>query len=585
MSILTKQWQLAPALTAELRSGYQKQHLHAVIAQVLFNRGIRAEQAAAFLMAQDFRQVNPYRLSGMEEAVHRLRQAIKAGERIAVYGDFDADGVTATALLVSFLRALKADVKPYIPHRVDEGYGLNTPALLKLADEGVKLVVTVDCGIRSVQEVAAAADYGLDVIVTDHHSVSSDGLIPQRALAVVNPQKDDDALLKGLSGVGVAFMLARALLMDALLRNGQTPQAQKRYAELIEGLLDLVAIGTVADIMPLNNSLNRALVKRGLARMNSAPRLGLAILMEEAGLKPGTINAGSIGFVIGPRINAAGRLESAMLACELLLETDEARARSLAQELNKLNEKRQRLTREAQTRISQRIQEQGLADSPLIFVQDDEVQAGIVGLVAGRLVEEHYRPTVVLEHGEHESRASCRSITQFHITRALDANADLLVRHGGHAMAAGFTVLNDHVPRLREALLSYAARDLADMALQPILTIDAELSMRQLTMDLAEELAILEPTGHANPPPTFLTRRLSVYEARTVGQDQAHLRLKVAALGEPPIDAIGFGLGHWLNHLPALVDLAYQLEINVYQERRNLQLRILDIAPSAGGGH
>ena len=581
MTILTKQWQLAPALTAELRAAYQKQHLHPIIAQVLFNRGISAEQVREFLMAQDFRHINPYRLSGMQEAVYRLRQAIKGNELIAVYGDFDADGVTATALMVSFLRVLKANVVPYIPHRVDEGYGLNTPALLRLADEGVKLVVTVDCGIRSLQEVAAAADYGLDVIVTDHHSVSADGLIPDRAVAVVNPQKDDDPLLKSLSGVGVAFMLARALLVDALLRNGQLPQAQKRYADLLESLLDLVAIGTVADIMPLNNALNRALVKRGLARMNHAPRLGLAALLEEAGLKPGTINATSIGFVIGPRINAAGRLESAMLACDLLLETDEARARSLAQELNKLNEKRQRLTREAQARISQRIQEQGLAENALIFVQDDEVQPGIVGLVAGRLVEEHYRPTVVLEHGEHESRASCRSIAQFHITRALDANADLLVRHGGHAMAAGFTVLNDNLPHLRQALLDYAQGQLADAALQPILNIDAELSMRQLTMELVEELAILEPTGHANPPPTFVTRRLRVCDARTVGQDNAHLRLKVATQGEPPIDAIGFGLGYWLPQLPPLIDLAYQLEINVYQDRRNLQLRILDLVPSA----
>ncbi|MCS6835145.1 MAG: single-stranded-DNA-specific exonuclease RecJ [Anaerolineae bacterium] len=581
MTILTKQWQLAPALTAELQAGYQKQHLHPVIAQVLFNRGVSADQAAAFLVAQDFRHVNPYRLSGMSEAVYRLRRAIKRAEPIAVYGDFDADGVTATALMVSFLRVLKADVIPYIPHRVDEGYGLNTPALLKLADEGVKLVVTVDCGIRSVQEVAAAADYGLDVIITDHHSVSADGLIPDRAVAVVNPQKDDDPLLKGLSGVGVAFMLARALLVDALLRNGQSPQAQKRYTDLLESLLDLVAIGTVADIMPLNNVLNRALVKRGLARMNRAPRLGLAVLMDEAGLKPGTVNAGSISFVIGPRINAAGRLDSAMLACELLLETDATRARVLAQELSKLNDKRQRLTREAQARISQRIQEQGLAENTLIFVQDDEVQPGIVGLVAGRLVEEHYRPTVVVEHGEHESRASCRSIAQFHITRALDANADLLVRHGGHAMAAGFTVLNDNLPHLRQALLDYAQRELADVALQPILNIDAELSMRQLTMDLADELTILEPTGHANPPPTFVTRRLGIREARTVGQDSAHLRLKVSAQGEPPIDAIGFGLGHWLPQLPPLIDLAYQLEVNVYQDRRNLQLRILDLMPSS----
>lgn len=577
--MLSKHWDIAAPLSADLRKQYQRQHIHETLAQILYNRGILPQEAGHFLLCPE-QKPNPFELTGMRSAVDRITSAIKQGESIAIYGDFDADGVTSTALMVSFLRALGANVRPYIPHRVDEGYGLNTPALKSLAQKGVKLVVTVDCGVRSINEVREGVEAGLDIIVTDHHSIGADGIVPDAALAVVNPQQDSLLLYRGLAGVGVAFMLARALLMDAFERNGKSADIRQKYENLLDSLLDLVAIGTVADIMPLNNLLNRSLVKRGLERMNSNPRLGLQALIEVSGLKQGQLNAGSIGFALGPRINAAGRLDSAEVACKLMLETDKSQALELAKKLNDLNERRQKLTRDSQSRVRDTIEVQALDQAPLIFVQDDEILAGIVGLVAGRLTEEYYRPTVVLEHGEHESRASCRSIPEFHITQALDSIGNLLVRHGGHAMAAGFTVLNDNLDAIRQHLLQTAQAQLGGMELKPTLKIDRVLDMSQMTMDLASELDALEPTGHHNSPPIFVTYGMEIVEKRTVGNDKNHLRLKVKTKGEPPIDAIGFGMGDWLDQLPTYVDLAYHLEVNVYQDRKNLQLRILDIQAS-----
>jgi single-stranded-DNA-specific exonuclease len=577
--MLAKHWSIAPALAPDLVKEYRRQAISEAVAQILYNRAILPYDAGKYLLIPE-QKPNPFELTGMRAAVDRIRDAIKQSKSIAIYGDFDADGVTSTALMVSFLRALGANVRPYIPHRIDEGYGLNTPALQALARQGVRLVVTVDCGVRSIDEVRAGVEAGLDIIITDHHSIGADGIVPDKALAVVNPQQDESSLFKGLAGVGVAFMLARALLMDAFDRNGKTDVVRQKYESLLDSLLDLVAVGTVADIMPLNNLLNRSLVKRGLERMNSNPRLGLQALIQVSALKQGQLNAGNIGFALAPRINAAGRLDSAEVACDLMLETDKRRALELATKLNDLNERRQKLTRDSQIRVRDNIEREGLDQASLIFVQDDQILAGIVGLVAGRLTEEYYRPTVVLEHGEHESRASCRSIPEFHITQALDSIGDLLLRHGGHSMAAGFTVLNDNLDAIRQHLLACAQEQLAGLDLKPTLHIDKVLEMYQMTMDLANELEALEPTGHRNAPAIFVTYGMEIVEARTVGNDKSHLRLKLKTKGEPPIDAIGFGMGERVDQLPPYVDIAYHLEVNVYQERRNLQLRILDIQTS-----
>ncbi|MEP6988185.1 MAG: single-stranded-DNA-specific exonuclease RecJ, partial [Chloroflexota bacterium] len=502
MSTLSKRWVTASPAPPEFLSRYPD--MGSVLAQVLYNRGFTDSTEAQQFLNADMELYNPFQMKGINQAVARIRQAIKLHEPIIIYGDFDADGVTSTTLMVQTLTALGAVVKPYIPHRVDEGYGLNSEALLKLAREGVKLIITVDCGIRSVDEVEDGKAAHVDIIVTDHHTIGPE--IP-KALAVINPKQEDCKYPEDmLAGVGVAFKLADALLRVAK-QNKQTPQLEA------EDLLDLVAIGTVADLAPMNRAENRALVRRGLAVINKAKRPGIQALLEVSGVKPGTVTAMNIGFSLGPRINAAGRLESAMMAYHLLSAQDYPTALRLAQQLQTLNVQRQELTRDAQDVVRERVEAER-STAPLIFASG-EFRAGIVGLVAGRLTEEYSRPTVIMEAGETESRASCRSIPQFDITHALDQCADLLVRHGGHAQAAGFTVLNNNIPALKAKLMQLADDSLAGQDLRPILEIDVEVDAKSLTDWLVYDLVRLEPTGYHSSAPVLMTPNLRVLEART----------------------------------------------------------------------
>jgi len=570
--MLPKHWVVATPASPDVLRRYRG--IGPVLAQTLFNRGFTdPELARQFLDARPGNEKSFCR-ADMDKAIARIRTAIKKNELIIIYGDFDADGVTSTALLMQTLTALGANVKPYIPHRVDEGYGLNGAALLKLARDGAKLIITVDCGIRSVEDVEEGKAVGLDIIITDHHSIGPE--IPQ-AYAVINPKLEEDESHPEymLAGVGVAYRLAEKLLRVANANDRVKPRLKP------EDLLDLVAIGTVADLAPLNRTANRTLVRGGLDIINTANRCGLRALMEVAGLKPGGISATNIGYTLGPRINAAGRLESAMIAYHLMSSQDQAEATSLADQLQTLNIQRQDLTRAAQELIRDRIEAQQ-SDVPLIFASDRNFRPGIVGLVAGRLTEEYFRPTVVMEEGDTESRASCRSIPQFDITRALDQCADLLVRHGGHAQAAGFTVLNQNIPALRQRLTELAHDRLAGQELRPTLEIDADADIHHLSEALVAELALLEPTGHLNAVPILMSRTARVLECRTVGKEGGHLKLKLARAGQPPLDAIGFGLGEWAGHMPDRIDVAYQLEINEWNGYRNLQLNLQDIRPANG---
>ena len=547
-----------------------------ILAQLLYNRGMTdPNDAYNFLFADDLNVGSLLAIRGkrhsIDRALARVRQAIRAGELIVVYGDFDADGVTSTTLLVETLKALGAKVAPYIPHRVDEGYGVNVPALLELSRRGAKLVITVDCGIRSVEEVEEGKAFGLDIIVTDHHSLGPE--LP-KAYSVINPKCDDCQYNEDmLAGVGIAYRFAEALLTISGAANGKNGNGQAHFSP--DNLLDLVAIGTVADLAPLNRLENRVLVKRGLAVINQTKRMGLRALAEVAQIKFGAIDAGTIGFGIGPRINAAGRLDTAMTAYELLSTGDANRAGQLAVRLQTLNLQRQELTRAAQDLIRDRIED--VEGTPLIFASDRNFQPGIVGLVAGRLTEEFFRPTVVMEEGDTESRASCRSIPQFDITRALDECASLLVRHGGHAQAAGFTILNENIPEFKEKLMGIARSALRGQDLLPTLEIDMEVDAAEISIDLALELQKLEPTGHMNPAPILLTRNLRVMEARTVGQKDQHLKLRLGRQGLPPLDAIGFNLAaEWGSRLGDYVDVVYQLEINEWNGNKSAQLRLMD---------
>ncbi len=571
---LEKRWIVAPKTPPDHLAKYRE--MSPIVAQVLYNRGLTdPADAYRFLHADDLSSGSLLTLKGkrpsIDRALARIRQAIRANEQIIVYGDFDADGVTSTALLVEALKALGARVAPYIPHRVDEGYGVNNEALLKLARSGVKLVITVDCGIRSVDEVEEGKALGLDIIVTDHHSLGPE--LP-KAYAVINPKCDDAQYTEDmLAGVGVAYRLAEALFTIA---GAGQPKTSNGRPLTPDDFLDLVAIGTVADLAPLNRLENRILVKRGLKVMNETKRAGLRALAEVAQLKLGSIDAGSIGFGIGPRINAAGRLDNAMLAYELLATTDPNKAGQLAVRLQTLNLQRQELTRAAQDMIREKIEDpEGM---PLIFAGDRGFQPGIVGLVAGRLTEEFYRPAVVMEEGDTESRASCRSIPQFDITHALDQCAALLVRHGGHAQAAGFTILNENIPEFRDKLMALARNALRGQDLLPTLEIDMEVEAADISLDLALELRQLEPTGHMNPTPTLVTRNLRVQDWRTVGQKDQHLKLRLGRPGLGQLDAIGFNLAdNWNAKNGDYVDVAYQLEINEWNGNTTAQLRLLDV--------
>jgi single-stranded-DNA-specific exonuclease len=555
---------------------------HPLLAQVLYNRGLdRAEDAIAFLRSDDAVVENPYRLMDMVPAVTRILQAIETGETICIYGDFDADGVTSTALLVTALQVCGARVGPYIPDRVDEGYGLNVGAIERIALKA-GLLVTVDCGIRSVLEVQKAVELGLDVIVTDHHSVGPK--LPS-ALAVINPQRKDCASGFGhLAGVGVAYRLAQAVLR-ATSRQGWSPISQDQAAAAEQQLLDLVAIGTVADMMPLHGQ-NRSLVRRGLAQLNETQRPGLQSLFGVADLRPGTIDATSIAFGLGPRINAAGRLGESMLAYEMLRTTDPAEAYDYAARLETLNKDRRRLTDAALIEADQQLA--GLSDDApaLVAIASEHFQPGIVGLVAGKLSERLYRPAVVVERGDEYSRGSARSIPELDISAALDEVSDLLVRHGGHSRAAGFTVETARLPELTEALQAVAARDLSSYDdLRPALSVDTQVNFDQLDWALAEQFSRLEPMGQGNPTPLLLGHNLRVREARTVGKGK-HLKLTIDDHeGSRVLDGIAFNQGERARHLNQddRIDAVFSLEVNIWQERRRLQLNIQDLRSAETG--
>ena len=568
---LPRRWVLAPPPPPEVEA--RLSHYHRILRSILAQRGVATAAEADIFLNGAALAVDPFRMKGVSEAVSRLRFALRRGERIAVYGDFDADGITATALLTAVLRALGADVHYYIPHRVDEGYGLNRQALDGLRARGCHVVVTVDCGIRSLDEVVYGQRRGLDLIITDHHSVGPE-LPPARA--VINPKQPGCRYpYKSLAGVGVAYRLAQGLLRAAqkVDRNGSIGLAE-------EDLLDLVAIGTVADIVPLRDE-NRHLVRQGLSRLNQPVRLGVRALIDQAEIPLGQITAWSIGFQIGPRINAAGRLASGELAYELLTTDDEPRACELAARLGELNQQRQSLTRHhAEQALT------ALADKPDAYfhlIASPNYEHGIVGLIASQITEATYRPTAVVRVGDQESRGSARSIPEFDITAALDQCRDLLVRHGGHAMAAGFTVRTNNLPALTERLRDLARAQLADKELAPTLAIDAEASLEELDWALYEQLQRIEPCGHANERPVLLARDLKVVSHRAVGANGHHLKLSVTD-GRTFFDAIAFRQGRLAEQMPARVDLAFTLDVNKWNDERRLQLNVIDLRPAGGEG-
>ena len=564
MEILEKHWQIEAKLTPEADSnlaGYPP-----LLRQVLFNRGLgTADESQRYLAALPPLIIDPLKMKDMEAAIDRLASAIQNGERIIVYGDYDADGVTATALLLLCIQALGGNAEAYIPDRFEEGYGLNVGALQALKEGGAKVVVTVDCGIRSLKEAEEAKRLGLDLIISDHHSPGSE--LPD-AFAVINTkQPGDEYPEKQLAGVGTAFKIACAL--EAKLQSSTEISNP--------GLLDLVALGTVADMVPLTGE-NRWMVRAGLEQIRHPKRQGILSLVGASGLKPAKVSSGDIGFLLGPRLNAAGRLETAKNALNLLITNDLFEAGRLAQYLDSQNRERQQLTRE----MSASAEEIAAAQSPddfLLVAAHEDFNPGVVGLVASRLADRFYRPAVVAQTGPEFTRASCRSIPEFHITEALEQCADLFTNFGGHAAAAGFTVPNEKLAEALERLQAIAREQLAGKDLRPVLMADAEIPLSELKPEILDHLELVEPTGYGNPQVKLVSRGLQVREARTVGQDAKHLKLKVTD-GWITYDAIAFRHGHWLEAMPAAIDILYRFETNEFNGRTSLQLNVQDLKPS-----
>ena len=563
-------WHVAPVVPAAIRQ--KLPDVPPVLLQLLYNRGLtQPGEIQAFLEGRYLASTDPFLLPDMDKAVARIEKAISQDERIIVYGDFDADGVTATVLLTEALRGFglsREQAQPYIPDRIDEGYGLNEEALTKLkVDKGADLVISVDCGIRSVAEVAHARTLGLDMIVTDHHSLGPE--LPP-AIAVVNPKRPNSAYPDTmLAGVGIAYKVAQALYQTI---------PQLAHFEL-ESLLDLVAIGTVADLAPLLQE-NRQLVIEGLKVLNAVQRPGVAALAKVARVTPGSITAETIGFGLGPRINAAGRLRHAYTAAKLLTTQSQVVADQLAKELDEVNRERQYLTNNLTTKAEEMVDPTALIQ----IVAGEDFAPGVVGLVASRLAEKHYRPAIVFEQGEAESRASCRSIPEFHITEALDETADLLVRHGGHAQAAGLTIRNENLETFVARMNAIAQEKLGQLTLQPMIDVDVELDLEEVDWALHGHLAQLEPTGYANATPIFLSRGVKASFPRAVGQNGAHLQLRLSSAYSESYEnlpAIAFRQGEWANCLPEYVDVVYTIGVNEWRGRRDLQLMVQDLRPAA----
>lgn len=507
-------WSIAPVSYADVRRLAAELDVSEVMAQVLVRRGFSDASAAHAFLHPDYRVHNPYLMAGMTEARRRLDKALQRGEPIAVHGDYDADGITATFLLVRVLEELGADVRWHLPNRFSEGYGVSGAAVEELAAGGVKLLVTVDCGINARAEVARAGELGMDVIVTDHHEMEG----PRPDCVVVTPKLPGYPCPQ-LAGVGVAFKLAHALLEEPTEARVEVPLA-------LRPLSDVVAIGTIADIVPLVDE-NRVLASIGLGRLRSSPRPGLAALMEVAGVKADGVNAGAVGFRLAPRLNAAGRLEDASLAMELLGCADRDTALPMALRLNELNQERQAIEAGILAAAAEMVPD---PPPPALVLSSPAWHEGVVGIVASRVAERFNRPAILLSEGDDEAKGSGRSIPGFDLLGAVERSAEHLLAFGGHRAACGLRLRREHIPAFRAAFVAQAAAALSEADLVRTQLVDAVVGGHDLTLGLADELELLAPHGFGNRKVTLLLHGAEVVGPRLT-RDHRHAQYRVRCDG------------------------------------------------------
>ncbi|MBT3362264.1 MAG: single-stranded-DNA-specific exonuclease RecJ [Chloroflexi bacterium] len=560
-----KRWQIMPSIPADKKDAWSD--YPPLLAQLLYNRDALVDPQS-FLDAGASLCHDPFSLPDMDRAVERINLAIDRGQKIVIYGDFDSDGVTSTVLLVQGLGSLGAHVFPYIPHRVEEGYGLNYDALDRLIDDGADLVITADCGVTAIDEVEHANNKGLDIVITDHHTVPD--VLPA-AVAVVDAKRNDsDYPFAELAGVGVAYKLLCAVFLS-----------HGRDIDEADQFLDLVALGTVADLVPLLDE-NRYLVKRGLQILSSTRRPGFVELIKKGGLAGGQIDSEGIAFYLAPRINAAARLEHAMSSYNLLNTDSPKDAVVIAQALEATNKERQRLTGEVLEDAIDKLMISGMDDS-LLMVGGPDYSSGIVGIVAGRLCDEFYRPAIVYQEIEDECVGSARSIDEFNVVAALTQCADLFSKYGGHPRAAGFTIATKDINVLKSRLLDIADQQLSGLELFPYISIDAEITLSEVDGNTHNVIQLLAPFGMANPAPIFLSRGVSVLDYRKMGANGDHVRFKLAdSVGGGAIwDAVGFNLGQSADITSSHLDIVYSLRISRWKGNEVLELNLLDFVSAS----
>jgi len=559
-----KRWQLAGPPPRDLVEAVPE--IHKLKLRLLYNRGFREPEVIRHHHEANFEDLHdPFLMPAMSVAVERLARAASLGELVVIYGDFDADGVTGSSILERALTAIGIHTRSYIPKRLEEGYGLHAAAIRTLAEEGARIIITIDLGITSVPEIALAQQLGVDVIVCDHHKLPDQ--LPQ-ALALLHPGLGGYPFQQ-LCAAGVCFKLAQALYTGVGSRGSGVGALDP--AELT----DFAAVGTLADMVPLSGE-NRVLVKHGLERLRRQPSLGLSAIMELAGIEGRRLTCSDVSFTLAPHINASGRLDDAGLAFRLMTTTQPDEAADLAARLRSLNGERQRLTRQ----VLQAAREQVRGQSPdqLAYVVGGEGwPPGVVGLVAGKLVEETGKPAFVMELGQEVCRGSARGVAGFDLVEAMSACRDMLTRFGGHPRAAGFTLRREAFGDFSHAIVEIANATLSEQDLDPVLVIDSELRMRHLNWDIYRVIQEVGPFGMGNPTPTFLIPGLRVVDARCTPKD--HLRLKVRSDDGATVDGFGFSLGHCADWVAdqGRVDVVFELSSSAFGGFESLEMRVRDV--------
>jgi hypothetical protein len=560
---MQKRWSIEPDHSQEEVQLAAELKVSPIVAKLLINRGLGDPHKARQFLAADMESLlSPWDLKGMREAVACVTKTMEEGGSIVVYGDYDVDGITATSIVYRFLKRCGASVSYYIPERQSEGYGLNLEALEGLIAKGTDLVITVDCGISSYDIVEAVRDR-LALVITDHHEAPS--LIPRAVAVVDHKQPNCPYPDKNLAGVGVAYKLCQAIW-------------QERTGEVYQADLDIVALGTVADVVPLVGE-NRILVKAGLSKMQVQPNRGIEALIDVAGLKDRKITAGHIGFTLAPRLNAAGRVAHATRAVELLTTPSQEEAYEIAEELQETNLERQALERDIHEMARQDVLKQGSDADYVVVVGGQDWHPGVIGIVASRLVEEFYKPTLVISIKDGIGKGSCRSIDNCNMYEALQSAEDLLIQFGGHQAAAGFSIKEDKIPALRDRLTQYCKEHLSETDYLPIVDIDSQVAIDDIDVPLIEEIETLEPYGMANPTPVLALEEATISDLFLMGQQKKHAKVLLER-EDSTIDAIAWNRPDLhASFFPGdQVKVAFTVQKNEWNGHMSPQLMIQDMA-------